>query len=120
MVVVPLNKAAEEPAFINVQSSIRPLPWARIAAAGTLIASGALLLSGRRKAGLLAATTGVSLALLDQQQNLQDWWRLLPGYISDVQRVLNQAQDAIDEVSATRDKVAQFVEQIRPAGGTRD
>ncbi|WP_420236725.1 hypothetical protein ACOBR2_13950 [Telmatobacter bradus] len=112
MVVVPLTKAAEEPA--DALSALRSLPWTRIAAAGTLIASGGLLLSGRRKAGLLAATTGVSLALLDQQKNLQDWWRVLPGYISDVQRILDQAQDAIDDVSATREKVAQIIEQIRP------
>ena len=106
MVVVPLAKPANEPVHPRRQCCSHPVPWARIAAAGTLIAGGGLLLGGKRKAGLLAAATGASLALLDQQETLQTWWRILPGYIDNVQRVLSQVQDTVDDIAVQRDKLA--------------
>ncbi len=45
--------------------------WVRFASAATLIAGGALLLGGKRRAGLLAAATGTALRSLDQQDLMQ-------------------------------------------------
>ena len=106
MVVEPLAKPANEPAPVRRNCCSHPVPWARIAAAGTLIAGGGLLLGGKRKAGLVAAATGASLALLDQQDTLKSWWRILPGYIDNVQHLLSQVQDTVDDIAVQRDKLA--------------
>jgi len=115
MVVVPLAKPAPEatPRLVKARQTVQKLPWTRILAAGSLIAGGGLLLSGKRKAGLVAATTGASLALLDQQKTVQDWWKILPSYINDVQRVLNQTQEAITDVSAKSTKLHTALSRIQ-------
>ena len=111
MVVVPLSKfpndfnhdTRPEPKAMTKRSD--SMRWVRIAAACSLGAGGALLLSGRRREGLLAAATGTALALLDQQDTLKRWWLVLPGYIDEVQRLLNQTQSAVEEFSAQRQKL---------------
>jgi hypothetical protein len=80
--------------------------WLGYAAAATLVASGALLLSGNKRAGLAAAATGATLALIDQKDSLRQWWELLPGYISEVQRVLTQISETVDEVAAQTEKLS--------------
>jgi len=105
MVVVPLAKPIDD--FDEAPSAERAdaVNWARIASAATLVASGALLLSGRRRLGLVAAATGTTLALLDQQDVLRDWWKILPNYIEEVQYLLSQVQGTVDEVSNQREKL---------------
>lgn len=77
----------------------------RYAAAGTLVAGGALLLSGCRRAGLLTAALGTALAMIDQQETMSVWWNNLPGYLDDAQSFLGRVQGAIDDVNAQRRKV---------------
>jgi uncharacterized protein (DUF1697 family) len=79
--------------------------WVGFAAAGTLVASGALLLAGKRRAGMVAAASGTALALLDQQETLRSWWNTLPGYLEEVQRMLSQVQGTVDELAAQREKL---------------
>lgn len=111
MVVLPLSKLPgnydEELNAPNANSALKEdsVNFVRIAAAATLVASGAFLLSGRHRAGLLAAATGTSLALLDQKDVLGSWWRVLPGYIGEVQYLLSQVQGTVDEVAAQREKL---------------
>jgi hypothetical protein len=88
------------------ETEAHEIHWMRIAAAGTLIVSGGLLLSGRRKAGLFAAATGASLALLDQKDALGAWWRIMPGYLNELQRLLGQAQETVDDLAERREKLA--------------
>jgi hypothetical protein len=115
MVVVPLSKPLSESNPITYYDVAPGVPqsnavtWVRFAAAGALVASGALLLTGRRRAGLVAAATGTSLALLDQKSVLRDWWKILPGYIGEVQRLLTQVQGAVDEVSTQRQKLGRVL-----------
>jgi len=111
MVVLPLSRLPNDyDADLTPQKPV-PVPeadtmnWVRIASAATLIASGALLLSGRRRPALLAATTGTALAMLDQKDIMHKWWLLLPAYIDDVQRLLNQAEGAVEEFATQRDKL---------------
>jgi hypothetical protein len=103
----PHSTAAPAPARRRAQCSA--IPWTRIAAAGTLIAGGGLLLSGKRKAGLVAATAGASLALLDQQEVVSEWWDSLPGNIGKVQKVLGQVQETLDDVVVQREKLAKLL-----------
>ena len=81
----------------------------RVAAAGTLLASGVLLLAGQRRAGLVAAASGTALALLDQQETLRSWWNLLPGFIGDVQRVLGQVQGKVEDIATKRETLRQIL-----------
>ena len=48
------------------------MSWVQMAAAGTLAASGALLIAGKRRAGLVTAMTGTALVMLDQQDVVSD------------------------------------------------
>jgi len=106
MVVVPLLKRTNEPEPVqSTPPEPHPIHWVRIAAAGTLIASGALMLGGKRRAGMVAAATGTSLALLDQQEALSAWWKILPSYIGEVQRLLSQVQGTVDGIAAQRERL---------------
>jgi hypothetical protein len=67
------------------------------------VAAGLLLLSGERRAGIVAAATGTALAMLDQQDTLRSWWTALPSYIDQVQKVVVQVQNTVDEVAVKRE-----------------
>jgi hypothetical protein len=109
MVVVPLSKPVNEFDAEPRAAKANSLNWVRIAAACTLGASGALLLGGRRRAGLVAAATGTALALLDQQDMLSRWWTILPGYIGEVQHLLTQVQESVDEFGVQREKLGRIL-----------
>jgi hypothetical protein len=115
MVVLPLSRLPNDDDAERNTRTPDPIPnnetvnWVRIASATTLIAGGALLLTGRRRAGLVIAATGTSLALLDQKDVLRKWWMVLPGYISEIQRLLTQAEDAVDEFAAQREKLGRVL-----------
>jgi hypothetical protein len=111
MVVLPLSKLPSD--YDADMNSREPIPapqpdsvnWLRIAAAATIVAGGALLFSGRRRAGLAVAATGTALALIDQQDVLSDWWAVLPGCIVDIQELLSQAEGAVEEFAVQREKL---------------
>jgi hypothetical protein len=76
--------------------------WARMAAAGSLLAGGVLLLTGNKKAGLVTAASGTALALLDQQETVKLWWDALPGYIDKVQDLLGRVEASVSELEGQR------------------
>jgi hypothetical protein len=81
------------------------MSWVRYAAAGTLAASGALLVAGKRRAGLLTAVAGAALVMLDQQEVVSQWWNALPGYLEEAQGVLGRTQAAVDDLSVQGEKL---------------
>jgi hypothetical protein len=105
MVVVPLSKA--ENSSGNAPRAIRadPAPWLRFAAAGTLAASGALLATGKRRAGLVMAITGAVFVMIDQQEVVNAWWNALPGRLEEMQGFLGRAQAAVEDLSAEGEKL---------------
>jgi hypothetical protein len=105
MVVVPLSQPEKELNPASHVSSSEGTNWATIAAAGSLVAGGLLLITGNRKAGTVAATAGTTLLLLDQQDLLRSWWNAIPGQIENVQKVLGKVQASVSEVSAQRDRL---------------
>lgn len=109
MVVLPLPKSVNSSDTEVRTSNATATNWAGIAAGGTLLASGLLLLTGRRRAGLVAAATGTTLALLDQQELVRSWWNLLPGYIDSVQRALSQMQAGVEDVAAKRETLRKIL-----------
>lgn len=123
MVVVPLSQSTEfsSPKFERFQSDTdepvaaehaeegNGINWVRVAAAGSLAMSGVLLMSGRRRAGLVTAVSGTALAMLDQQESLKAWWETLPVYLDEVQLMLNRAQGAIDDVAIRSEKLRRIL-----------
>ena len=105
MVVVPLSQPENEIDSPGEIHSSEGTNWATVAAAGSLIAGGLLLLTGNRKAGTLATVSGATLLLLDQQDILRSWWNAIPAHIESVQEVLGKVQDSVSEVSAQREKL---------------
>ena len=41
--------------------------------------------------------------MLNEKETLLSWWNAMPGYIEQVQRVLNQVQTTVDDVDAKRE-----------------
>jgi hypothetical protein len=105
MVVLPLSMPANDSNAAPRAPGDDPMNWVRVAAAGTLAASGVLLVTGRHRAGLVAAASGTALAMLDQKQTVRAWWDALPGYLAEVQSLLGRVQGAVDELSAQREKL---------------
>ena len=103
MVVVPLTKSARS-AGVSCADDAK-MSWVRIAAAGTLAASGALLVAGKRRAGLLTAVTGAALVMLDQQEVVSQWWNALPACLEEMQGMLGRAQAAVDDLSVQGEKL---------------
>jgi hypothetical protein len=79
--------------------------WMGIAVGGTFIAGSLLLLSGKKRAGLLVNVGALALTLLDQQDTVREWWHTLPRYIEDAQRLLDQAQHTVDDLAAKRERL---------------
>ncbi|MGB7265006.1 MAG: hypothetical protein WBC92_05805 [Terracidiphilus sp.] len=105
MVVVPLTKGTKAAEGELPSHGDESTNWIRIAAASTLAASGALLITGNRRAGLLAAVTGTALAMFDQQEAICAWWDSLPGYLEEVDAMLERAQNAVTDLSTQGQKL---------------
>ena len=81
------------------------MSWVRMAAAGTLAASGVLLIAGRRRAGLVTAMTGAALVMLDQREVVSEWWTAIPAYLEEMQGMVGRAQAAVDDLSEQGEKL---------------
>jgi hypothetical protein len=89
--------------------------WAYYAAGGALVAAGVLLVTGHRRAGLVAAAGGTALALASQQERLSVWWEALPGYIDSAQQLLNQVQSTLDAVEDQRSTLRRILAREQSA-----
>jgi len=107
MAVVPLSQGVDESGGAPPNESANCTNWICFAAAGTLAASGALLITGNRRAGLVAAAAGAALAMLDQQETVCAWWDALPGFLEELQGLLNRAQTAVEDLTAQSQKLRQ-------------
>jgi len=106
MAVVPLAATGKgPPAQAARAGKCDSADWIRIAAAGTLAASGVLLMTGKRRAGLVVAVTGATLAVIDQKETVSDWWNRLPGYLEEVQGILTRVQSAVNELSTQGERL---------------
>jgi hypothetical protein len=103
MAVVQFSDSVNDPELVPVTSesgSGECEDWLLYAAAGTLVASGVLLVTGNRKAGLAVAATGAALAMLDQQETVKAVWDALPEYLGEIQGVLARIQGTVEEIAA--------------------
>jgi len=99
MAVVPLTKAANEHGGARHACATNSPNWLGIAAATSLAASGALLLTGHRRAGLLTALSGAALAMLEERDLVSAWWSALPGYLEHADDLLGRAQTVVADIN---------------------
>jgi hypothetical protein len=119
MVVVPLAKPTETqseapgaPSQAQAAPIVRRVPepnWLRYAAAGTLAASGVLLVAGQKRAGLIVAASGAALAMLDQKEAVSAWWSMLPGFLDEMSATLGKAQTAVQDLSTQGKKMREML-----------
>ncbi|HET7104769.1 MAG TPA: hypothetical protein VFI20_11835 [Terracidiphilus sp.] len=102
---VPMLTAVDRSRKVLAGRNDDELSWVKVAAGGTLIASGILLLAGQRRAALAAAASGTALALVDQQDTLRALWNQIPGYIDQAQTMIRKAQDAVSDVAVKRESL---------------
>lgn len=73
--------------------------WVKVAACGSLIAGGLLLLSDQKRAGLVMAASGTALAMLDHEETLLRWWDALPAYVDRAQYMFEQVREVVDDIT---------------------
>jgi hypothetical protein len=73
--------------------------WVKVAACGSLITGSLLLLSGKKRAGLVMAASGTALALLDHEDTLRNLWESAPSYVERAQHLLGQVQDVVENIA---------------------
>jgi hypothetical protein len=74
-----------------------------------------MLLAGWRRAGMVTAVAGTVVTLLDQQETIRSWWSVIPGYIDDVQRLLDQVESTVEDIDAKRESLRQILSRHTPA-----
>ncbi len=89
--------------------------WVRIGAASSLIAGGLLYIAGERRAGIAAAATGTALAMIDQQDTLRAWWRQLPGYVDQIQHMLDDVQALVEDITGKRERLREVLGKVSNA-----
>ena len=106
MGAVPLTPANVPQGDFVMHDESRPSPdWVRLSAVGALAAGAILLLTGKRRAGLVASVAGTALAMVQERELVKQAWDALPGYLDTTQRMLDQAQQTIDDLASKRDKI---------------
>jgi hypothetical protein len=116
MAVVPLTQSAQDYAASPRTEECEATNWTSIVAAGAIVAGGLLLLAGWRRTGMVTATAGTVLTLLDQEDTIRSWWTVVPGYIESIQRVLDQVEGTVEEIDAKRETLRQILSRLTPAG----
>ena len=115
MVVVPLSQPKRDHTPAPQLGGIEVEDWTRIAAAGAIVTGGIMLLAGWRRAGMVTAVAGTVVTLLDQQETIRSWWSVIPGYIDDVQRLLDQVESTVEDIDAKRESLRQILSRHTPA-----
>ena len=115
MVVVPLAQPTRDYAPAPQTRGIEIEDWTRIAAAGAIVTGGLLLLAGWRRTGMVTAAAGTVVTLLDQQETIRSWWSVIPGFMDDVQRLLDQVEGTVEEIDAKRESLREIFSRHTPA-----
>ncbi len=84
----------------RLQKTLNDIPWNRAVAAGTLITSACLLLSGRRKSALAVAAAGTAVVLLEDPESVRKFWDSVPDYVQAGQKFLGRVEGFVEELAA--------------------
>ncbi|HVN93830.1 MAG TPA: hypothetical protein VMT38_09040 [Terracidiphilus sp.] len=110
MVVVPLTQGTREQVAVR-DDETSSTSWIRYVAAGTLAASGVLLVTGQRRLGLVTALSGAALTLIDQQEAVRKCWDALPEFLEELQGLLGRTQTAVEDLSNQSQKLRKVLSQ---------
>ena len=93
----------------RIPDSLPDVPWTRVVAAGSLLASAWLLLSGKRKAALAIAAGGAAVALLENPDVAREFWKGIPGYLHSAKDMLVRAEEFVEDVAEKGNKLRQTI-----------
>ena len=79
--------------------------WVGIASGSALLAGALLLLTGRKRAGLVVAAGATAVTLLDQKETIVNLWHTLPQHLDKIQQFLDQTQHRVDDLATAREKL---------------
>ena len=100
MVAVPIPRTGQPTQLRSLGTgAAAPTDWTHLLAAGTVVAGGALMIAGHKKAGLAVAAAGTALVLLEEPEVLDKWWKSLPGYLAEAQGFLDKVEGYLNEAS---------------------
>ena len=102
MVAVPIPRTGQPTQMRSLPSGTvdsKSNDWTHLLAAGTVIAGGALMVAGHKKAGLAVAAAGTALALLEEPAVVEKWWHSLPEYLAEAQVFLDKVEGYLSEAS---------------------
>jgi hypothetical protein len=83
----------------QIEATLAEIPWTRSVAAGSLIVSALLLVSGKRKSGLAVAAAGAAIALLENPEAVKNAWEAMPRFVRTGQDFLVRMEDFVDELN---------------------
>ena len=110
MVVVPLSQTTGNVTEIR-SSEADSRRFLRMAAAGALVAGGALLIAGKRRPGLVMALSGAALVVIEQREAVGKFWNALPRYLGAAQGVLGRAQAAVEDFNEQTEKLRHVLQK---------
>ncbi|HTV15709.1 MAG TPA: hypothetical protein VME68_13400 [Acidobacteriaceae bacterium] len=83
----------------QIEGNLTEIPWTRSVAAGSLIVSALLLISGKRKSGLAVAAAGAAVALFENPGAVKEAWEAMPRFVRAGQDFLVRVEDFVDELN---------------------
>jgi hypothetical protein len=83
----------------QIEGKLSEIPWTRSVAAGSLIVSALLLVSGKRKSGVAVAAAGAAIALLEDPQAVRNAWESMPRFVRAGQDFMVRLEDFVDELN---------------------
>jgi hypothetical protein len=89
----------------RIPDSMPDIPWTRVVAAGSLVASAVLLVTGRRKSALAVAAGGAAVAMLEKPEVVQEIWKAIPGYLNSARDMLVRVEEFAEDLAAKGDKL---------------
>ena len=105
MGAMPISSRDVSNMVSRVESAAKNPDWMRIGVGASLLTGSLLLLTGKRKAGLLVTAAGTVLAMLEHHEVVAEWWEALPKHLEKAQHMLDQAQQTIGDLTDKRDKI---------------
>jgi hypothetical protein len=105
MTLMKMPKQIEARIPDSIREVSSEVTWTRAVAAGSLIASAVLLVTGRRKSALAVAAGGAAVALLEKPELVQEIWKGIPGYLHSAKDMLVRVEEFVEDVAAKGDKL---------------
>lgn len=82
----------------GIENTLSEFHWTRGVAAGSLLVSALLLITGRRKSGLAIAAAGATVALLENPEAVREVWHSMPRYVRAGQDFLVRVEEFVEQL----------------------